>query len=178
MTRENAEAARGKAKVIAVNNAYEYAPWADMLYACDYRWWKEYRPEFKGLKVCPHEGACKEFRLIYVKGAAKPGLSLTQDRIHYGGNSGFQALNIAILSGAKKIILLGFDMQPDPQTGRLHFHSDHGRIGNPQKNTFMRWLRAFNEAAPQIERLGIQVLNCSNKSALNCFQVASLEGCL
>jgi hypothetical protein len=29
---------RGRARVIAVNDGYRLAPWADVLYACDRRW--------------------------------------------------------------------------------------------------------------------------------------------
>ena len=177
LTQEDVNHARGKAKVIAINNCYILAPWAHMLYACDYRWWRHYRPEFYGLKVCPHLGAAKEFGLIYIEGKAKSGLSLTKDCIHYGGNSGFQALNIAVLAGAKRIILLGFDMQPDG-SGRMHWHPDHTRIGNPQRNSFNRWLRAFHEAAPQLTQAGVEVLNCTRQTALDVFPRVSLEDAL
>jgi hypothetical protein len=174
LTQDDANRVRGNAKSIVINNTYALAPWADMLYACDYRWWKHYRPTFYGLKVCPHEGACKEFGLIHIPGKSKPGLSLSKDCIHFGGNSGFQALNIAVLSGAKRIILLGFDMQPS-RSGAMHWHQDHARIGNPQRNSFNRWLRAFHEAAPQLTKLGVEVLNCTRDTALDVFPRARVE---
>jgi hypothetical protein len=51
LTREQCEAVRGKAKVIAVNNQAidtdcdgvrvpAMAPWADVLYAADAKWWQ------------------------------------------------------------------------------------------------------------------------------------------
>lgn len=177
LTQEDAAHARGKAKVIACNNCYALAPWADMLYACDYRWWKHYRPDFYGLKVCPHPGGAKEFGLIYIKGEHKPGLSFDPQCIHYGGNSGFQAFNLAVLSGAKRIILLGFDMQP-AANGRLHWHQDHRNIGNPQRNSFGRWIKAFSEAAPQLAERGISVLNCSRETALTMFERTTIEAAL
>ena len=177
LTQEDVNRVRGRAKVIVCNNTYTLAPWAHMLYACDYRWWKHYRPEFYGLKVCPHQGAAKEFGVLYIKGEHKPGLSFDPQRIHYGGNSGFQALNLAVLSGAKRVILLGFDMQPDG-SGRMHWHPDHARIGNPQRNSFSRWLRAFHEAAPQLTKAGVEVLNCSRQTALDVFPRVALEDAL
>ena len=41
---------QGKARVIAVNDAWRLAPWADILYACDGRWWRHHKgvPEFTG----------------------------------------------------------------------------------------------------------------------------------
>jgi hypothetical protein len=46
------EACRGKTRVIAVNDAYRLAPFADVLYACDEKWWKWHQgvPSFTGLK--------------------------------------------------------------------------------------------------------------------------------
>ena len=35
LTPDQAEYAKGKARVIAVNDAWRLAPWADILYACD-----------------------------------------------------------------------------------------------------------------------------------------------
>ena len=42
----------GKARVIAINDAYRMAPWADMLYACDLKWWRWHdgAPYFLGEK--------------------------------------------------------------------------------------------------------------------------------
>ena len=45
-----------------------------------------------------------------LKSVAQPGLSRTQGVIHQGKNSGYQALNLAYLLGAKRILLLGYDM--------------------------------------------------------------------
>src|SRR5688572_2955592 len=39
-------------KVVAVNDAYRLAPWADVLYGFDWQWWEHHNgcPEFRGLK--------------------------------------------------------------------------------------------------------------------------------
>jgi hypothetical protein len=43
LTREDVDACRGAAGVVlAVNDTITYAPWADVLYACDRRWWQEH----------------------------------------------------------------------------------------------------------------------------------------
>ena len=33
---------RGRARVIAINDAWRVAPWADVLYGCDGRWWRKH----------------------------------------------------------------------------------------------------------------------------------------
>jgi hypothetical protein len=173
LTKEDVEAVKGKARAVAINNSHELAHWADLLYACDLRWWQRYKPEFSGMKYCPHEGACKEFGLTYVRGVHRPGISVTPDKIHYGSNSGFQAMNLAVHLGAKRILLLGYDM--GFSDGRRHWHEDHKGIGNPDKNSFRRWLLAFQEAKPQLEKLGIEVVNCSRKTALTVFRQSTIE---
>jgi hypothetical protein len=53
LTQAQVDACRGRAHVIAINDAFRLAPWADVLYACDWQWWKA-NPEaydFAGLKV-------------------------------------------------------------------------------------------------------------------------------
>jgi hypothetical protein len=59
--RQNAgvDLAKGRAKVIAINNSWRLAPWADALYGCDYTWWHANRgvPEFAGLKISQDAGA-------------------------------------------------------------------------------------------------------------------------
>ncbi|HCZ48509.1 MAG TPA: hypothetical protein DCZ11_05850, partial [Gammaproteobacteria bacterium] len=57
----------------------------------------------------------------------EPGLSASPLRIHQGGNSGYQALNLAVLLGAERVILLGYDMHGG------HWHGRHGgRLNNPE----------------------------------------------
>src|SRR6478735_2256963 len=52
LTPEDVGACRGRAVVIAISDAYRLAPWADVLYSCDAKWWEYHRDavEFPGLK--------------------------------------------------------------------------------------------------------------------------------
>ncbi len=47
------ELIHGKAKVIAISDAYRVAPWADVLYSCHKRWWDWHdgAKGFEGIKV-------------------------------------------------------------------------------------------------------------------------------
>ena len=58
-----------------------------------------------------------------------------------GGNSGFQAVNLALQWGYD-CILVGFDMQATG--GRKHWHADH-KGNNPTEGLFQRWIRSFRE---------------------------------
>lgn len=96
----------------------------------------------------------------------RPGISLDPLYIHQGGNSGFQALNLAVHWGAKKIELHGFDMR---RVGnKQHWFGDHPKELVRDLN-FERCIRAFEEAAPQLRELGVEVVNHTPGSAIRCF---------
>jgi hypothetical protein len=87
-----------------------------------------------------------------------------------GGNSGYQAVSLAILFGAARIILLGYDMQA---TGnRLHWHRDHGgKLHNPLPRKFKAWQDGFATLAKVSPA---EIINCSRETGLTCFPRMSL----
>ncbi len=46
-----------------------------------------------------------------------------------GRTSGHRAVSIAVMCGAKLVVLLGFDMRIDPVSGRSHCHDDYSWPG-------------------------------------------------
>lgn len=103
------------------------------------------------------------------------GISRQPDTIHTGMNSGYQAIQLAYLWGATKIILLGYDMQKTG--GKAHWHGDHpkglGNCGN-----FSKWILAMNDLAKDLKVEGVEVVNCSRQTALKCFRRAELKDTL
>ena len=83
-------------------------PWADVLYGCEPRWWNVHKDcdGFEGVKWSTHDKASSandkieiadKYDINIVKGAHGPGFSTDPGLIHYGDNSGFQSVNLAIL---------------------------------------------------------------------------------
>src|SRR5688572_15903262 len=119
---------RGKARVIAIKEAavcnlphiIPPAPWAEVLYAADYKFWKTHKgaPEFKGLKYTieqsPGEpqGVWPDVQVLRNTGAE--GLELDPSGLRTGYNSGYQSVNLAVHLGITRIVLLGFDMWSGP----------------------------------------------------------------
>jgi hypothetical protein len=164
------------ARVIAVNNCYQIAPWADLLYACDGAWWRKYKDAraFQGLKVTQDPSVAG---ILRVPSEDEDGLSLDPLRIHQGANGGYQAINLAVLLGVREIILLGFDMRASGT--RRHWHPDHPLgMNNPNATNFAGWLARFDSVPPDLERAGVRVINCSPGSALTAFPAATLEDAL
>lgn len=124
-------------------------------YTQDVQW------EEKGKPVDPAQWGIKRLESI-----DKPGLSTTQGIIHRGSNSGYQAVNLALLLGAKRIILVGFDMMKSG--GKSHFFGDHPEPMNAA-SPYPSFVAKFGTIRP--EDYGIEIWNCSRRTALTCFPV-------
>jgi len=189
--------------VIAVNNAIDLLPSADVLYACDGAWWQhraavEAEPGYDGLCVLSepapgrvfagerwtqHAGAAEtwpELRLIPCDATA-PGLRRDGLGVNGGGNGGFQALGMAaVLWGAARLILVGIDCRDDPADPRRnHAHGRHpAPLNNPGAAHYPRWIAAFESAAADLAALGVAVVDCSPWGALTCFRKLPLAAAL
>ena len=185
LTVEQVERVRGQCRTIAVNCSFRLAPWADVLYACDMKWWDEYaRPRdgglpwtaFKGLKVT-QDAHVNRSDVIRIPGLKLPGLSHDQWHIHEGANGAYQALNLFVHLGVNRVILLGCDMRAIG--GKKHFHSDHpAGMANPTVGMFQTWIQNFRSTLPDLNKAGVAVLNATPNSALDCFPMVTLEEAL
>lgn len=168
--------------MIAVNDAYTLAPWADVLYACDGHWvkWHQGVKGFTGLKYSLTVDRSKwpEWRQVRhdpsVKGQS--GLSLDPTRLQTGRNSGYQAINLAVLFGASKIVLLGYDMSRDPAQRKSHFFGEHPK--RPKPSPYSQFLQLFPSLVKPLRRAGVEVINCTRRTALTTFQQMRLEDAL
>lgn len=180
---------RGKARVIAIKENVNIYPAADMVYGCDAAWWRHRKglPDFTGLRVCWAPEIPREFPgvaavKIRMKTASPPTyidkLVLdSTDEIGGGGNSGFQAMNLALRFGSRRIILVGFDMT---DRGGVHWYGRNTwhAATNPTDTAFARWLQAFAHSMAEIQRIGAEIVNASAMSALNTFPRRSIEDAL
>jgi hypothetical protein len=157
--------------VIVVNDNYKLAPWADVLYAADPDWWDLHQGvhSFKGLRLTQDAGAARRWRLNYIESIDRQGFSLEPGRIHRGDNSGFQAVNIAVLASCSPIVLLGFDMK---MGAKRHWFGDHPGALN-KASPYQLFASAFNEAAQRHPDL--EILNATRETALECYPRVKLR---
>lgn len=168
---------RGKMPVLAIKEAaVDLCPWADVVYGCDAPWWvhRQGLPKFKGLKLCWDKHVPTQFpdvKTIEIKPAAVGGpyfnrLLLDEPGvIGAGHNSGFQAINLAMQFGAKRILLIGFDMNDQ---GGEHYYGRNNwfRANNPDTHQFDRCLKAFDENVGHLAGMGVEVVNASSTSSI------------
>ena len=159
------------ARYIAINDAYRLAPWADVLYACDGKWWGWHKgaPTFTGLKFTLDRHAARWPGVQVLRVGAQRGLSLDPARLCTGHTSGYQAINLAVLLGASRIVLLGYDF-----TG-THFFGSHPDGTRPP---FSLCLQAFPTMLPVLAAQGVTVLNATPSSALTAFPRVTLAAAL
>lgn len=178
--RRRAEAPREPGlRVIAVNDAWRLAPWADVLYAADLPWWNLYHEAvaegFQGLRV----GIVNDAKRVHPPGVRvlrKAGaIGLTDDpgALCTGSNSGYQAIHLAVHFGATHILLLGYDMQPAPD-GTRHYFGEHPKpLG--QRSNYDQFRKTMATLVPPLKQRGVRVWNCSRSTALQCFPRVPLE---
>lgn len=164
----------GKIRVIGINDAYRIAPWIDILYAADKKWWMEHSgvPNYKGLKIGIEED-CRRFGndIHVMRNTGSKGLERNRDGLRTGSNSGYQAINLAFHLGASKIILIGYDMKLGKKDEK-HWFGDH-----PWRTTnipFQSFLSAFPSLRKETNKEGVEVINCTPESALDSFKKGNL----
>lgn len=142
----------------AIGCAFELAPWAQFVAASDRGWWRKY-PEAMRFP--------ERFAMMPVDDV---------ERVNVPGvgaicNSGVLGLEVAKMKGATRILLLGFDMH-----GAHFFGAYTNGLRNTNESQRRNHLRQFADWGRANK--GIEILNCTEGSALTCFPTARLEDVL
>ena len=176
LTQADVDYCRSRADaVIAINTSYLLAKWAPCLYAADHKWWDWHRgaPDFPGLKYALQKEASKWPGVQILQNTGKTGLEVQPTGLRTGNNGGYQAINLAVHFGAKRIILLGYDMQSTG--GKRHWFGDHPKKSDGNYETF---LQAFPALIEPLKQIGVSVINCTRVTKLQCFPCQPLEEAL
>lgn len=153
--------------MIVANTTFRIAPWADLLFAMDRQWWEMHKDEvaltFRGERVSSNPVPSK-----YQVRRMPP------SELKAFGNSGAACVSLAVLSGAERVVMLGYDCQKTE--GKAHWHGDHPKgLGNA--GSINKWPAKFRELAAHINGRAV-VINASRATALDMFPRQSLEECL
>ena len=156
--------------VIGINAAYLIGNWMDVIFFGDDKIWNEHK---KGLLAYPGIlVSCNKMfekvpnlKVSYIKMDKnnKYGISDNPNIVRWNDNSGAAAINLAINQGAKRIFLLGFDMNADKGT---HWHNEYIQ----KKIPFKRHLIGYPQIAEDAKRMGVEIINLSQNSSIDCFK--------
>ena len=168
LTVEDCEAVRDAGFLtIGVNSAWMFAPWIDVLYAGDNRYWKAHIKDIEAAGV-------QAMRFSRSSTAEKAvGAKYVKTKMPNDYNSGQLAIELAIRGGADLVVMLGFDVSVKDG---LHCHGPHTKTPNPNEIRCGRWRDQFLRIPRTYPKANI--VNCSRKTSLTCFPRQSLESLL
>ncbi|OON34631.1 hypothetical protein BTJ39_23855 [Izhakiella australiensis] len=151
--------------VIAVNSSWAAVPNCQNIYAADFSWWEKYHSDIPPGARCWTSSVSATHRY---------GLNYFPHPDNESFNSGLRAIQLAIRLGAGRVLLLGYDCSIDASS---HWHGDHPVVlKNPDKSSVTRWHAEFSRLAATLS--GAEILNCSRRSALECFPLSTIEAAL
>ncbi len=163
---------------IAIKDTYQWAPNAQVIYACDRGWWFQRWKTDVALREHKADKVVLDYQkldtkvpdLHWLKCAGNQGFCFNEGHVCHGRNSGHQALNLAVNMGAKKVILIGYDMKRI--NGKAHCHDRHVPVPEAVFDTFYEAMMSSYKAL--VER-NIRVVNTSLQSRLTCFPKMSMQ---
>lgn len=172
------------------NDAFRVAPDAALLFACNWQWWDARWQDVKDLpceKWTTRRESAEKYGLRYIAEVNRPGLSTDPTVLHHGHSSGYQLLGMAYRSGARRILLLGYD---------LAFASDYDgramKAGSGPRHFFgeyepalQHWPSVKVRAGVHVELLdlyqsvadqgAVEIINCTGGGVLECFPRADIR---
>lgn len=167
-------------KVIAVNKAFLDVPFADVVFGMDRslidnfmtgRLGENYRrafESFEGAKLWLDISGYSYPPGVYsIPSAGEIGWTKSlKEGLYHGQNSGYGALNLAMVLGADPIYLLGYDCSKGP-AGEKNYHDGYPSGGNPDALNIFK--RAFEVGAALLNGRP-RIVNLNPNSALRCFE--------
>ena len=188
--------AQGKLKVCTVNDACYLAPYTDLIYASDNRWWQRHIRAVEGTQTRPLEdglsdemyqfkaelwskdsGICDAYpRINRVIQDGTTGLAAKPGYIKHGGNSSYQLLNLMYHLGLNPIYITGLDCKnvSNDRTHKNHFFGNHPKTWG-QANGVLSWISYFNSIAKPLQKRGVTVINLGLDSAVTAFPKGKIE---
>lgn len=168
--------AASDARILAINTSYQACPRVDVLYAADYKWWR-WHPDavsLSCLKIALGQRAQHDPRVTVLDWTGLDGLEVRPHAIRTGGHGGYSAINVSVHLGARRIVLLAYDMGPSPD-GRHHHHADHPDGSHP---TYDKRRAVYQTLVEPLQALGVTVVNASRQTTIEAFPRFDLEEAL
>ena len=152
-------------KTIAVNNTWEFARFADVIYAGDFSWWK-----INGQKIDidAERWSCSKPAAKFYNGDYRA------RNIGPGYNSGANAVDLAANEfSAEAVIMLGFDCS---LSYGAHHHGNHEKTKNPNQERMPIWSKQFDNLSKKCGTT--RLINCSRHTEIKSIERMNLNDAL
>jgi len=168
----------GDVVVFGLNDAYRWCDFLDVFYFCDPRWLDANLDALD--YVCDEvwtqdAGTRAKYpnKIKRVAGTSGNGICKQPSHIFFGGNSGFQCLNLAFHFGIREFYLLGYNMDVPPGK-KQHMFGPHPQ-GLNQAHNYKGFIGSFNQINKDDRAM---ITNCTYPTALDCFRKLPLKEAL
>lgn len=163
-----------------------------MLFATNAPFWDWYWQRGDSPRLHPCEkwtndlDSADRYRLHYIAGRERKGLSSDPDVVHHGHSSGACLVNLAYLMGAERIVLLGYDMRyaPDYDGAKRSVGSEPRHYFGEYPSALHHWPKGtvqgvhvgLVEHYESIAKQGlVEIINATPRSAVTCFPMIPIE---
>jgi hypothetical protein len=185
LTQADVDACRAAGcRMLAIKDAIRMAPDADVLYSGEVRWWRHYGDglSFTGLRYGIESASpgpavavgLGPWGVTFLRNTGPLGLETDPTGLRTGKNSGYQAVNLAVHLGARRIVLLGYDMKP--VNGQDHWFGPQPYVHAPIP--YAAFHECFATIVEPLQALGVEVINASPGSSLTAFPRVTLAQAL
>lgn len=178
------ERLRGRGRIIAINRAFEFIPFADVLFFMDNRFYqlihkKTLDPHsldkwdaFSGYRVFLNIMGRQYDDVYSLRSLGRVGLSNSVTKgIYHGNNSGVGAICLAYCLGTSPIYLLGYDGKFTG--GKSHFHSGYNFV--MREGVVRSFIKDFERLARFTARISARIINLNPDSAIRCFEFSTID---
>jgi len=156
---------------IGCNDAFKHG--SEICKICifgDAKWFKTFEQElsrYKGI-VFTNCQSLQKTKVPWLWTMTRKGSGLYKDALGWNGNTGAAAINLALLLGAKRIFLLGFDMHLSKDS-KANWHPNH--LNKANKDIYAKFLRGFTKLAADLKKKfpDVEIINVTDDSSLNLF---------
>jgi len=136
----------------------------------DPKWFRKYQRELQSYKgiLFTNASQLRNTRLSWLWTMPRKGKGLSVLALGWNKNTGAAAVNLALILGAQRIFLLGFDMHLS-KDGRSNWHNN--LVNKPNKAVYEKFIEGFTRVSIDLKKLfpGREVINVTDNSDLDVF---------
>lgn len=158
--------------VIAVNDAYAFGEGiVSILFFGDVAWWRVRKEELIGWNgpIVTNSPHLREEGRGYIPLPRKTH-GFHRDALGWNGNSGASAINLALITGARNIYLLGFDMKlGENDEPNWHDAYDGKELVRATEVHYSSYRDEIGKCVWEDKFPGQSIINLNPDSALDCF---------
>ena len=168
-------------KVIGCNDAYTLGPEiCDVCVFGDKKWFEKHKKDLReyveagGIAVTNERRITMRSDVWWVKKMQRTPDGLSRTALSWNRNTGSSAINLALILGARRVFLLGFDMCLG-EVGESNWHPNS--LDKPKEDIYNKMIAEFNKVQTALPKVfpGSEIFNVSDVTKLKCFPIVVFD---